>query len=69
MLQFLLSENADKNYILAQSSVGLGAKAHMIRLKYTKLATYKFVKSICVLWKISKTTEPESLCKESVLTT
>src|SRR6218665_634989 len=27
----------------------LAAKAHIIRLKYTKLATYKFVKFICVL--------------------
>jgi len=49
MLRFVLSENADKNYILGQSCFGIGAEAHIIRLRYTKLATYKFVKSICVL--------------------
>jgi len=44
-----LSEKADKNYILGQSCFVIEAYAHIIRLEYTKLATYKFVKPICVL--------------------
>jgi len=47
----LFSEKADKNYILGQSCFGTEAYAHIVdlRLKYTKLVTYKFVKPICVL--------------------
>jgi len=45
----LLWENAEKKYILGQACFGIWTKAHIIRLKNTKLATYKYVKSICVL--------------------